>query len=166
MRSRPVARLLIVVAVVVVTSCGPNAATGGQPTTPASATATATACRAESPAARPLIGSAQAMTVIPVEVLTGVPASSGVMDLGMAACVTVGVSQKVAVRVRARIPPLPAESRAAPPLLSAIRVSPAVAAAATVPEAGDYTLLFTAQSAGSTVITYLAATCNLPPGVC
>jgi hypothetical protein len=106
------------------------------------------------------------MTVIPVEVRTGVPASSGLLDLGPATCVSVGVSQRVAIHVRARIPPLPAEAHAVPRLLSAITVSPAAPAPETVPQAGQYTLLFTAQSAGSTVITYLAATCNLPPGVC
>jgi hypothetical protein len=160
------ARLLTFAALVAITACGSNAGTGGQVTTPASAAPTAHPCSVVSPAARPPIGSAQAMTVIPVEVMTGVPASSGVIDLGLATCVTVGVSQRVAVRVRARIPPLPAESHTGLGLLSAITVSPAVPASETVPQAAQYTLSFTAQSAGSTVITYLAATCNLPPGVC
>jgi hypothetical protein len=156
----------MVVAAIALTACGSSAAKEGPPTSSASAAPTAPACRAESPAARPPIGAAQALTAIPVEVLTGVPASSGVMDLGTASCVTVGVSQKVAVHVRARMPPLPAEVHTSPGLLSAITVSPAVAASAAAPQAGDYTLLFTARSAGATVITYLAATCNLPAGVC
>jgi hypothetical protein len=106
------------------------------------------------------------MSVIAVAVVRGAPASSGVMDLGAASCVSVGVSQNVAVHVHARIPPLPAESRVAPPLLSAIAVSPAVDASTSTPQVGEFTLTFTALSAGSTVITYLPATCGLPPGVC
>jgi hypothetical protein len=87
-----------------------------------------------------------------------------VLDLGTAACVNVGLSQRVALHVRARVPPLPAESPAAA-LLSAIAVSPAVATTA-APQSGIFTLTFTAQEPGSTAITYLAATCSLPPGVC
>jgi hypothetical protein len=113
----------------------------------------------------PPAGQAQALSVVPVRVLAGVPASSGLMDLGTAACVNVGVSQRVALHVRARVPPRPAESPTTRALLSAIAVSPAVATNAT-PQSGMFTLTFTAQESGSTAITYLAATCDLPPGVC
>jgi len=34
------------------------------------------------------------------------------------------------------------------------------------PQAGRYTVTFTAQKAGTTALTYLPAMCTLPPGVC
>ncbi len=167
---RSAVQLVAVMSAALVTGCGSSGSTGGQPTAMATVTATATAtappCTAASPGSRPPIGEAQALSVIPVHVLAGVPASSGVMDEGTASCVNVGVSQRVSVHIHARIPPWPAETRAAPPLLSAITVSPAVGPSASVPQAGDYMMMFTARLVGSTTITYLAATCTLPPGVC
>ncbi|MDQ6846740.1 MAG: hypothetical protein M3019_04035 [Candidatus Dormibacteraeota bacterium] len=129
-------------------------------------TATATPCQGTSPAARPPIGAAQALRVIPVHVLATVPATSTVMDLGSAACVNIGVSQRVSLHVRARIPPSPLETPPTPRLLSDITVTPAVPLSATAPRPGAYTLTFRAQSAGSTAIAYLAATCTLAPGAC
>jgi hypothetical protein len=160
-------RMTMAIPALLLAACGAGGPAGGQPTPSPAATVTAAPCVATSPSARPPVGATQALGVIPVHVLIGVPASAEVMDLGTALCVNVGVSQRVAVHVHARIPPLPAESRVAPvPLLSAIEVSPAVAAPAGTPQAGAYTLTFTAQRPGSTAITYLPATCALPAGVC
>lgn len=163
-------RLIVGVVAVAVTGCG---SAGGQPTPSAVVTSTATAtatvtagaCHGTAAGAAP-IGAAQALTVIPVRVLATVPATSTVMDLGSAACVNVGVSQRVALHVQARIPPSPLETPPTPRLLSDITVTPAVPASAAAPRPGTYTLTFTAQSAGSTAIAYLAATCTLPPGAC
>lgn len=162
-------RLIVAMAAFGVAGCG---SPSGQPapsgivTTTPTPGATAPPCSATSPAPRGPIGAAQALTVIPVRVLATVPASSTVMDLGGAACVTVGVSQRVALHVQARIPPAPLETRLAPRLLSDITVTPAVPSSANVPRPGAYTLTFTAQTAGTTAITYLAATCTLSPGAC
>ncbi len=161
-------RLIVGVAAVAVTGCGSASgpAQSGIVTTAATATATAAPCQGTSSAARAPIGAAQALRVIPVRVLATVPASATVMDLGSAACVNVGVSQRVSLHVQARIPPSPLETPPTPRLLSDITVTPAVPSAATAPRPGTYTLTFTAQAAGSTAITYLAATCTLSPGAC
>ena len=88
------------------------------------------------------------------------------MKLGLVSCVNVGVGQVVSIDVRARVPPWPAEAHEGRQLLSSIALSPAVPSPATVPQAGRYTLTFTAQTAGTTAVTYLPATCTLPPGAC
>ncbi|MGH7722087.1 MAG: hypothetical protein ACRENL_04520 [Candidatus Dormibacteria bacterium] len=123
-------------------------------------------CTAASPSAHPPIDATQALSVIPVRVLADVPVSAAILKLGQVSCVTVGVGQTVSIEVAARVPPRPAEARAGSPLLSRITLSPAVPSAAAAPRSGRYRLTFTAQAAGATMITYLAATCTLPPGVC
>ncbi|PZR78239.1 MAG: hypothetical protein DLM65_13440 [Candidatus Aeolococcus gillhamiae] len=162
-------RLIMGVAAAAVAGCGSASGQPAQPgivTPAATATATATPCQGTSPAARAAVGAAQALSVIPVRVLATVPATVAIMDLGSAACVNVGVSQRVSLHVRARIPPLPVETLPTAPLLSDITVTPAVPSSATAPRPGTYTLTFTAQAPGSTAITYLAATCTLSPGAC
>ena len=166
------ARLCVLTLAMAGVGCGSDAGAGRQPPTPSS-TATATAAispapcgAAASPSAHAPIGATQALSVISIVIVAGAPASAGVMKLGMVSCVTVGVGQVVSIEVRARIPPLPAESKESAPLLSAITVFPAVASPASVPQAGEYAVTFTALRAGATALTYLPATCTLPPGVC
>jgi hypothetical protein len=84
----------------------------------------------------------------------------------MVSCATVGVGQTVSIEIRARVPPLPAETHAGAQLLDGITVSPALASAASVPQAGRYVVTFTAVHTGTTALTYLPATCALPPGFC
>jgi hypothetical protein len=168
-----VARAAAVALVLVMASCGSGSAAGrpGPTSTPvvlptSTPLPTAPPCPApSSPAAAAPIGAAQARTVVRVHVAAGVAVSPGVLQLGAVGCVSVGVGQQVAISVDARIPPLPAEP-VGPRLLSAITVSPPVPGDPNQPHPGHYTFTFTAQAAGSTVITYLPATCNLPPGVC
>jgi hypothetical protein len=88
------------------------------------------------------------------------------MKMGLASCLNVGVGQVVSIDIDARVPPWPAEAREGGKLLSSIALSPALPSPATVPQAGRYTLTFTAQKAGTTAVTYLPAMCTLPPGVC
>ena len=148
-------------AALAVAGCG-SAGTAAQSPTMSPSLHTPGACATSSAPAHAPIGAAQALSIIPVHVSGAVATSSGVLDLGTTACVDVGVSQVVSLHVRARVPPLPAEAHGSAALLSPISVSPAVA----TPTAGDFTLTFTARRAGSTAITFLSATCNLPPGVC
>ena len=149
-------------AALAVAACG-SAGTAPQSPNTSPASLTPGACATGSPPARAPIGAAQALSIIEVHVLSAVATSSGVLDVGTTTCIDVGVSQVVSLHVHARVPPLPAEAAASPALLSPISVSPA---ATPTPVAGDFTLTFTARRTGSTVITFLSATCNLPPGVC
>lgn len=84
----------------------------------------------------------------------------------LASYVSVGVAQVVSVDIHARVPPLPAEAVRNHQLLSSIALSPLVPSTAQVPQAGLYTLTFTARAAGTTAVAYLPATCRLPPGAC
>lgn len=155
---------LWIIAPLALAACGSAGSVGG-PVTPTVAEVTPHPCGSSPAPARGPVGATQALRVVTVHVLTGVALTAGVIDVGAASCVDVGVSQRVTVHVRARVPPLPSESRSAStPLLSAIAVSPAVTT--TTPQAGDYTLTFTALASGTASITYLPATCALPPGVC
>jgi hypothetical protein len=170
MRIRP-ARLLLLTMATAGVSCGSSAGAGGRPAT-AAATATVTAsatpapCAVASQPAPAPVGATQALSVISIRVLSDIPVSAGVLTLGMVSCVTVGVGQTVAIEIRARVPPLPAETHAGAQLLSGITVSPAVPSSASVPQPGQYAVSFTALHAGTTTLAYLPATCTLPPGVC
>ncbi len=156
---------IMALATVAATACGSIPPAGGGTPSATGATATAPPCTAVSSSAHP-IGAAQALSAIPVLVRADVPVSAGVKNLGRALCVTVGVGQMVSVRINARVPPWPAEVHTARAVLSTISITPSVPSDGTALQPGDYTLTFTAQSAGATAITYLAATCALPPGVC
>jgi hypothetical protein len=164
MRFRHLVPLLAVMLVLTAVACGSGTLSGGQPA--AATTSAAPPCAAASAAARPPIGAAQALHVIAVGVLPDLPASAGVLHLGMAACVNVGVGQAVSIDIHARVPPWPAEATSAHQLLSSIALSPAVLSTVQVPQVGLYTLTFTARAPGTTALTYLPATCTLPPGVC
>jgi hypothetical protein len=167
MDSRRHARWLALMMAVAAAGCGSNTGAGGQPaTSPATATASPPACAAASPPAHAPIGAAQALSIIRVGVLSDVPVSTGVLKLGLVSCVNVGVGQVVSVDINARVPPWPAEAHQGMQLLSSIALSPAVPSPATVPRAAEYTIIFTARAAGTTAVTYLPATCTLPPGVC
>jgi hypothetical protein len=170
MRHHP-ALLLLLTAAMAGVSCGSGAGAASRPaTSTATATATASAspdpCAVASPSARAPVGATQALSVISIRVLADIPVSAGVLKLGVVSCVTVGVGQTVSIEIRARVPPLPAETRTGAQLLAGITVSPAVASSASVPQAGQYIVLFTARESGTTALTYLPATCMLPPGVC
>jgi hypothetical protein len=165
MRCRQPARSLALMLALTAVACGSGTASAGQRAT-ATASAAAPPCAAASAAANPPIGAAQALRVIPVRVLPEVPTSAEVLHLGLASCVNVGVGQVVAVDIHARVPPLPAEAVRNHQLLSSIDLSPEVPSTAQVPQAGLYTLTFTALAVGTTGVAYLPATCTLPPGVC
>lgn len=168
MRSHAALPLMVTMAIAGV-SCGSNAGAANQPATSTAtpiASATADPCAIASQPAHAPVGATQALSVISIRVLPDLPVSASVLRLGMVSCVTVGVGQTVSIEIRARVPPVPAETHAGGQLLAGITVSPAVGSTASVPQPGRYVVTFTAVHAGTTALTYLPATCTLPPGVC